>query len=57
MLQQWLAANIIPENLAKDNGLQFIAEDFDIFTKHNGITHVKSALSHPACNSITKQFI
>ena len=35
----------ISEQIVTDNGLQFIAEEFDEFTRRN---HVKSALYHPA---------
>ena len=40
-----------------DNGPQFTAEEFDIFTKRNGIKHVKSAPYHPASNGLAERFI
>ena len=36
----WFASHGIPEHLITDNGPQFIAEDFEIFTNRNGIKHV-----------------
>ena len=50
----WFASHGIPEHLITDNRPQFIAEDFEIFTKRNGIKHVKSA---PACNGLAEHFI
>ncbi len=42
VLREWF---VIPEQLVTDNGSQFIAEEFELFTKHNGI---RSAPYHPA---------
>ena len=42
---------------AWDNGPQFTAEEFEIFTKQNGIKHVKSAPYHPASSGLAERFI
>ena len=57
VLQEWFATHGIPEHIVIDNGPQLIAEDFDIFTKHNRLKHVKSAPYHPASNSLAERFI
>ena len=57
VLREWFAANGIPEHLVTDNGPQFTAEEFEIFTKRNGIKHVKSAPYHPASNGLAERFI
>ena len=57
VLQEWFAVHGIPEHLVTDNGPQFVAEEFETFTKRNGIKHVKSVLYHPALNSLTEYFV
>ena len=50
VLREWFSVHGIPEQIITDNGPQFIAEEFDKFTKRNGIKHVKSAPFHPVSN-------
>jgi transposase InsO family protein len=57
VLREWFSAHGIPEHIVTDNGPQFIAEEFEIFTKRNGIKHVKSAPYHPASNGLAERFI
>ena len=57
VLREWFAVHGIPEQIVTDNGPQFIAEEFDEFTKRNGIKHVKSAPYHPASNGLAERFI
>ena len=57
VLREWFTSHGIPEQIVTDNGPQFIAEEFDVFTKRNGIKHVKSAPYHPASNGLAKRFI
>ena len=57
VLREWFAAHGIPEHLVTDNGPQFIAEDFELFTKRNGIKHVRSTPYHPASNGLVERFI
>ena len=47
----------LPEILISDNGPQLASEEFDQFTKTNGIKHVKSALYHPATNGLAEKFV
>ncbi len=49
--------DVLREHIVTDNGPQFISEEFEIFTKRNGIKHVKSASYHPASNGLAKRFI
>ena len=57
VLREWFASHRIPEQLVTDNGPQFTAEEFEIFTKQNGIKHVKSAPYHPASSGLAERFI
>ena len=57
VLRQWFASPGVPEQIITDNGPQFVAEEFDTFTKRNGIKHVKSAPYHPASNGLAERFI
>lgn len=57
VLREWFAAHGIPEHVVTDNGPQFVADEFDTFTKRNGIKHVKSAPYHPASNGLAERFI
>ena len=45
-LRVMFSANGLPEQLVTDNGPQFIAEEFAMFAKLNGIKHIRSALYH-----------
>ena len=40
----------LPKEVVSDNGPQFVAEEFEIFLKRNGIAHIKSAPYHPSSN-------
>ena len=57
VLREWFSVHGIPEQIVTDNGPQFIAEEFDEFTKCNGIKHVKSAPYHPASNGLAERFV
>ena len=57
VLQERFAVHGIPEHLVTDNGPKFVAEEFETFTKCNGIKHVKSAPYHPASNGLTECFV
>lgn len=57
MLRQWFSCHGIPEQVVTDNGTQFTSEAFAIFTKMNGIKHVRSAPYHPASNGLAERFV
>ena len=57
VLREWFVVQGIPEHLVTDNGPQFVAEEFETFTKRNRIKHVKSAPYHPASNGLAERFI
>ena len=57
LLRAWFASHGVPEQLVTDNGPQFIAEEFEAFSRNNGIKHIKSAPYHPASNGLAKRFI
>lgn len=44
VLREWFVTHGIPEHLVTDNNPQFVADDFETFTKRK---HVKSVPYHP----------
>ena len=52
-----LQSMVSPEHLVTDNGLQFVAEEFNMFAKQNGIKHTRSAPYHPASNGLAERFV
>ena len=57
MLRSVFARNGLPEILVSDNGPQFTSEEFDQFTKTNGIKRLRSARYHPATNGLAERFV
>ena len=57
VLREWFCAHGIPEQIVIDNGSQFTADAFKVFTQRNGIRHVKSAPYHPASNGLAERFV
>ena len=47
----------LPDQIVSDNGLQFIADEFQMFLKSNGVKHIRSAPYHPATNGAVERFI
>ena len=47
----------LPEQLVTDNGPQFLSEEFALFSKLNGIRHIRSAPYHPATNGLAERFV
>ena len=57
VLRAVFARNGLPEQLVSDNGQQFIAEEFQLFLKMNGVKHITSAPYHPATNGLAERFV
>ena len=57
VLREWFCTHGIPEQLVTDNGSQFTADAFKVFTKNNGIRHIRSAPYHPASNGLAECFV
>lgn len=55
-LRKLFAAYGLPEQMVSDNGPQFVSDEFERFTKENGIKHVKCAPYHPASNGAVERF-
>ena len=47
----------LPEQLVTDNGPQFVSEEFAMFTKVNGVKHIKSAPYHPSTNGAVERLV
>ena len=47
----------LPEMLATDNGTVFTSDEFNRFTKQNGIRHIRSASYHPASNGLVERAV
>ena len=47
----------VPEQLVSDNGPQFVSDEFEEFTKRNGIRHLRGAPYHPATNGLAERFV
>ena len=56
-LRQMFSMYGLPEHIVSDNGPQFTAEEFAVFTKTNGIRHTRSAPYHPATNGLAERFV
>ena len=47
----------LPEQIVSDNGPQFVSKEFAVFTKMNGIKHIKSAPYHPSTNGAVERLV
>ena len=57
MLHCMFTKHGLPEQIVSDNCPQFVAEEFAIFMKLNGIKHIRSAPYHPSTNGLTEHFV
>ena len=57
VLRKMFATFGLPEQLVTDNGPQFLSEEFALFSKLNGIRHIRSAPYHPATNGLAERFV
>ncbi|XP_041480448.1 uncharacterized protein K02A2.6-like [Lytechinus variegatus] len=57
VLRSLFSRHGLPMEVVSDNGPQFVAEEFSIFLKKNGIQHIKSAVKHPASNGEVERFV
>ena len=56
-LRPILARFGLPEQILTDNGPQFLSEEFQEFTRSNGIQHIKIAPYHPRSNGMAERFV
>ena len=56
-LRSIFATHGLPEMLVTDNGTVFTSDEFNRFTKQNGICHVRSAFYHPASNGLVERAV
>ena len=47
----------LPKQILTDNGSQFVSEEFQEFTRSNGIQHIKIAPYHPRSNGMAERFV
>ena len=56
-LRKLFAAYGLPEQVVTDNGPQFIADEFTLFLKQNGVKHLKCSLYHPSSNGAVERLV
>ena len=56
-LRTTFATHGLPKVLVSDNGSVFTSEDFNVFTRRNGIRHVTSAPYHPSSNGLVERAV
>ncbi len=56
-LRKLFAAYGLPEQLVSDNGPQFVAEEFGVFLKSQGVKHIRCSPYHPSSNGAAERFI
>ena len=56
-LRQVFATHGIPEIIVSDNGSAFTSSEFEMFTKQNGIRHLKTAPHHPSTNGLAERAV
>ena len=42
----------LPKQLVSDNSPQFTSDDVAVFTRENGVQHIRTAPYHPASNQM-----
>ena len=52
-----IATHGIPDIIVSDNGSCFTSQEFELFCRSNGITHIKSAPYHPASNGLAERMV
>ncbi len=57
LLRTIFSRNGLPEQICKDNGQQFVSDEFQKFMKLNGVRHITSAPYHPATNGLAERFV
>ena len=56
-VREFVARYGLPKKIVTDNGSQFIAEEFQLFCKRNGIRHVTTAPAHPSTNGLAENAV
>jgi len=56
-LKKLFATHGLAEQLVSYNGPQFIADEFGVFMRNNGVKHIKSPPYHPATNGLAECFV
>ena len=51
------ATHGLPQQIVRDNGPTFTSEQFEEFTKQNGIKHTFAALYHPSSNGLAERAV
>lgn len=57
VLRTLFARTGLPQKLVSNDGSQFTSEEFQLFTKKNGIKHITSVPFHPATNGLAERFV
>ena len=57
VLREVFARYGLPQQLVSDNGPRFVAEEFLVFLRSNGVKHIRSAPYHPATNGAIERMV
>ncbi|XP_014677844.1 PREDICTED: uncharacterized protein K02A2.6-like [Priapulus caudatus] len=57
VLRSWVSRFGLPETLCSDNGPQFIAKEFALFLKRNGVRHILVPPYHRASNGAAERLV
>jgi len=56
-LRMIFATHGIPDTIVSDNGTPFTSEEFEIFTKRNGIRHIRISPYQPSSNGLAERAV
>lgn len=56
-LKRLFASYGVPEQIVTDNAATFMSDEFQQFTKRNGILHTTGAPRHPATNGLAERYV
>ena len=57
LLRHLFALYGVPDHTVSDNVSQFVAEEFAVFMKSNGVKHLCCSPYHPASNAAVERFV
>ena len=56
-IRETIATQDMPDIIVSDNGSCFTSQEFELFCRSNGMTHIKSAPYQPASNGLAERIV